>query len=125
MEGQRTRPVKNLFELKNAKNVVAQYNIFENHWSHAQSGYAIVFTVRNQSGSASWSTVEDVTFRYNIVKNTERVFNITNTDNNYTSQVTKNIYIENNLFFQLNGLICWLGAEREYRTRYSLHITHS
>ncbi|MBX3288396.1 MAG: hypothetical protein KF855_03530 [Acidobacteria bacterium] len=98
-KGSEPGPVKNLFELKNAKNVVAQYNIFENHWSHAQSGYAIVFTVRNQSGSASWSTVEDVTFRYNIVKNTERVFNITNTDNNYTSQVTKNIYIENNLFF--------------------------
>ncbi len=34
--------VKNLFELKNARTVVVEDNIFENHWKDAQPGYAIV-----------------------------------------------------------------------------------
>ena len=35
--------VKNLFELKNARNVLISGNIFENHWQESQPGYAIVF----------------------------------------------------------------------------------
>jgi hypothetical protein len=39
--------VKNLFELKSAKRVTVRNNLFEHNWSDAQSGTAIVFTVRN------------------------------------------------------------------------------
>src|SRR2546428_4796937 len=39
--------VKNLLELKNAKQVVIDSNILENSWAAAQPGYAVVFTPRN------------------------------------------------------------------------------
>lgn len=60
--------VKNLFELKNARNVVIEGNIFENNWADAQAGRAIVFTPR-PSDSGLWAVIEDVEFINNIVRN--------------------------------------------------------
>src|SRR5207244_12647765 len=37
--------VKNLFELKNARRVLVEGNIFENNWIASQAGCAIQFTV--------------------------------------------------------------------------------
>jgi hypothetical protein len=42
--------VKNLFELKNARRVVVDGNVFEYSWTSGQEGSGIVITVRNQSG---------------------------------------------------------------------------
>src|SRR5205807_9903945 len=50
--------VKNLFELKNARRVLVQGNIFEYNWPSGQAGRAILFTVRNQDGRCTWCTVE-------------------------------------------------------------------
>lgn len=60
--------VKNLFELKNARRVVVDGNIFENNWTDAQAGRAIAFTPRT-SDSGPAATVEDVLFQNNIIKN--------------------------------------------------------
>lgn len=60
--------VKNLFELKNARRVVVEGNIFENNWTDAQAGRAIVFTPR-PSDSGPAALIEDVQFTNNIVKN--------------------------------------------------------
>ena len=60
--------VKNLFELKNARNVLVEENIFENHWKESQAGYAIVFTPRNSGGACTWCVVEHVRFERNIVR---------------------------------------------------------
>lgn len=60
--------VKNLFELKNARNVLVEGNVFEGNWTDAQAGRAIVFTPR-PSDSGSWAVVEDVVFQHNIVRN--------------------------------------------------------
>src|SRR5439155_19384854 len=73
--------VKNLFELKNAQRVSIDRNVFENHWLAAQAGYAIVFTPRNQSGTAPWSVVQQVEFTNNIVRHVSSVFNVLGTDN--------------------------------------------
>ena len=54
--------VKNIFELKNARNVVVEDNIFENHWKESQPGYAIVLTPRNSNGACTWCVVEHVRF---------------------------------------------------------------
>lgn len=70
------RGVKNILELKAARNVVIRDNTFERNWSDAQKGTAIVFTVRNQDGTAPWSEVRNVLFERNIVRDTEGVFNI-------------------------------------------------
>ena len=98
--------VKNLFELKHARNVVIEENIFENHWQEAQSGYAILFTPRN-SGGCAWCVVENVRFERNIVRNVSAGFNILGYDNSNPSQQTANIVIRQNLF---TGLSTTLGG---------------
>ena len=55
--------VKNIFELKNARRVLVEGNMLENNWADGQSGAAVLFTPRNQEGTAPWSAVQDVTFR--------------------------------------------------------------
>ena len=59
--------VKNLFELKNARKVVIDGNVFEGNWTDAQAGRAIAFTPR-PSDSGRWAVVEDVVFQNNIVR---------------------------------------------------------
>ncbi|HEU4520947.1 MAG TPA: Ig-like domain-containing protein, partial [Thermoanaerobaculia bacterium] len=90
--------VKNLFELKNARRVLVDGNIFEHNWPHAQNGFSILFTVRNQDGSAPWSVVEDVTFTHNIVRHVAAAVNILGHDDLQTAQQTKRILIRNNVF---------------------------
>lgn len=90
--------VKNIFELKNAQDVLVEGNIFEHNWTAAQNGFAILFTPRNQYGGNPETVVQRVVFRHNIVRHVSAVFNILGQDYNYPSQVTNDILIENNLF---------------------------
>ena len=94
-----TWTVKNLLELKNARNVVIEDNIFENHWAGAQAGYSIVFTPRNQNGRCTWCVVENITFQRNIVRNVSAGINILGYDNLAPSAQTRNIRIQQNLFY--------------------------
>ena len=95
--------VKNLFELKNARRVLVEGNLFERNWLHAQTGTAILFTPRNQSGTAPWSVVEDVTFRHNIVRHSGSGMVISGRDTNFPSQPGERILIQNNLFDDIGG----------------------
>ena len=99
--------IKNLFELKNAKRVNVTENYFENNWAQSQNGFALLITVRNQDGTAPWSTVEDVTFTRNVLKDTPRAFNILGQDSTgstTTSDNAKNISITNNLLVSISTL---------------------
>jgi hypothetical protein len=89
--------VKNLFELKNAQRVLVEGNLFENHWVDDQPGYAIVLTPRGERGQAPWATVEDVTFRYNVIRNVAGVFNLLARDNAGDSGTARRIRIADNL----------------------------
>ena len=93
--------VKNLFELKNARRVVVEYNVLENNWLAAQNGYAILFTVRNQDGACTWCVVEDVDFRFNIVRNVAAGINILGYDNIHPSAQSRNFRIRHNLFTRI------------------------
>jgi hypothetical protein len=106
--------VKNLFELKNARRVLVEGNIFEHNWAHAQNGFAILFTVRNQDGRAPWSVVEDVTYVSNILRNTGSGINILGRDDIQASQQTRRILIKNNLFEDVNGSR-WGGEGRLFQ----------
>jgi hypothetical protein len=108
--------VKNLFELKNARRVLVEGNLFETHWQGAQAGYAIVFTPRGEGGAAPWAVVEDVTFRYNVVRNVAAVFNFLARDNNGASGPLRRVKIVDNLFYGVdraawggNGLFLQVG----------------
>jgi hypothetical protein len=95
--------VKNLFELKNARRVLIAGNLFEYNWPHAQNGFAILFTVRNQDGHAPWSVVEDVMFRDNVVRHVAGGINILGHDDNHPSRQTSRIAIVNNVFADVGG----------------------
>jgi len=90
--------VKNIFELKNAQDVVVEGNVFENLWVADQPGYPIVFTPRNQNGTAPWVVVQRVTFQHNIVRHTAGGVNILGTDNLAPSQLTNHITVRHNVF---------------------------
>ena len=75
----------------------------ENNWLDAQNGFAVLFTIRNQDGTAPWSVVQDVTFTNNIVRHTGAGVNIMGFDDNFPSQQTSRILIKNNLFDDVTG----------------------
>jgi hypothetical protein len=90
--------VKNLFELKNARGVLVEHNVMERSWQQAQSGYAVLFTVRNQDGACPWCQVEDVEFRGNVVRDVAAALQVLGTDPNHPSRQTNNLRIHDNVF---------------------------
>jgi hypothetical protein len=99
--------VKNLFELKNAQRVLVEFNVFENIWADSQSGNAIVFTPRNQSGGCPWCVVQDVVFQYNVLKHVQTyAFNVLGLDNNQvTTTSSGRITIRHNLIEAARGVL--------------------
>jgi hypothetical protein len=105
--------VKGTLELKNARRVLIEGNLIESEILTT----AIVLTVRNQSGKAPWSVIEDVVVENNVVRHASSGINILGNDNEHRSQEAKRIRIANNLltdivandpsnipyFLQING----------------------
>ena len=75
----------------------------EYSWRDAQVGYAVLFTPRNQDGRAPWATVEDVTFRYNIVRHAGGGMQIIGADTNHPSGPTRRIEVVHNLFYDIDS----------------------
>jgi hypothetical protein len=100
--GQRWQ-VKNAFELKNARRVLVEGNVFEHVWVAAQAGYAILFSTRNQDGRAPWSVVEDVTFRHNVIRHAANAINISGYDDGHPSAQGRRYRISHNLVYDING----------------------
>ena len=94
--------VKNLFELKNARRVLVESNVFENNWVDGQSGMAIVIkSSQDACGTCTWQGTTDLTFRWNIVRNSPRGFNLQAVD--CSGQACVDVHVqrvraENNLF---------------------------
>jgi hypothetical protein len=97
--------VKNLFELKNARRVVVDGNLFEYNWLDGQQGYAVILTPRpNDSGAAA--VVEDVTFTNNVVRHSAAVFHIAGQDDlsaTPKARLLRRVRIVNNLFYGIDG----------------------
>ena len=92
--------VKNIFELKNAQRILADGNILENEWVAAdETGFAVTFTPRNESGGSPWSLVQDVTFTHNIVRHSASAIITQGTDTiQQITQQTRRILIKDNVF---------------------------
>ena len=95
--------IKNLVELKNASNVTIDGNTLEYSWLANQQGYAFMLSPRNQSGTAPWSQVKNVTISNNVVRHVAAGINITGYDNLATAQQTQGITIVNNLFYDVSS----------------------
>lgn len=95
--------VKNLLELKNARRVKVDGNLFEHNWLAAQSGWAILLKSVNQDGTAPWSVVQDVQFTNNIVRHVSSAINILGRETKYTAVEASRITIRNNVFHDVSA----------------------
>ena len=93
---------KNLFELKNAQRVLAEGNVLENNWADAQVGFALVWKSVDQNGGCPWCVTRDVTFRYNLLRNSGAGANIAAHPETYPVVPLSRILISNNLFENIN-----------------------
>ena len=96
--------VKNLFELKSARRVRVDRNLFENNWLAAQAGYAILLKSVNQDGAAPWSVVEHAEFTNNVVRHVSSAINILGRDTRYAALELNNVIFRNNFFTDVSGL---------------------
>ncbi len=102
--------VKNNLELKNARRVLIENNLLENSWTDGQTGYSVLFSVRNQDGNCPWCTIEDVTFTRNTIKNVGGGFSILGNDYSHPSQRGARISIvDNDIELCRTGLITGTG----------------
>ncbi len=96
--------IKNLFELKSARRVLVEGNVFENSWVDAQMGMAIVIkSALGTPNGGRWQGTTDVTFRDNIVRNTQRGFNVQAADGPTDNPVMR-VRAENNLFVNIGSV---------------------
>jgi hypothetical protein len=118
--------VKNLLELKNARDVRIDGNLLENNWEKDQAGFAVVFTPR-ASGTAPWSTIENVRFENNVVRHSGSALNVTGYDNLAPSRQLRGLVIRNNLFTDIThgtwggtGVFLQIGDEAA-----DVHVEHN
>ena len=95
--------VKNLFELKHARRVLVESNVFENNWANAQVGFAVVLKSENQEGSCPWCVTEHVTFRYNLMVNVVAGFNLSANSGPGQTVAANNILFQDNVVYNAGG----------------------
>lgn len=90
--------IKNLFELKNARRVLVEGNVFEYTWAAAQS-FGINIKSSNQDNTAPWSVTEDLTFRNNVMRHVPSAIKFCGVacDGTPTGQGSRYL-VQNNLF---------------------------
>jgi hypothetical protein len=105
--------VKTLLELKYAKDVHIEGNVFDRTWVQSdQHGYAIVFTVKSQQKTSTFVKIKDVTFINNIVRDAGAGLQILGRDRTSDRDLgeVSNVLIRNNLFDAINGDL-WGGVD--------------
>ena len=100
--------VKNLFEVKNGRRLRVDGNRFENNWTSAQNGFAILFTPRGDGRDEKgreFGIAEDISFTNNVVINSESGVNILGRDEARPNSESylRGLSIRNNLFEKITG----------------------
>ncbi len=118
--------VKNHLEWKNAQRVLVEGNVLDNVWLQAQAGFAVLFSPRcNQSGlsvncptqgDTPQAVVDDITFRYNVVRHAGSGFQINGTDDADTSHTLRShrLNIHDNVILDVSSAR-WLGDGRTFQ----------
>jgi hypothetical protein len=114
--------VKNSVELKLGKNVIIDGNIIENNWTDGQTGIPVLFTVRNQDGTAPYSIITNVTFTNNTVKNAEGGINLLGSDNEKPSQRCSGLIVRNNVFDQIKGHFLTMSGYNNVTLERNTHL---
>ena len=87
--------VKNIFEIKNGKNIRVHNNLMTNNWASGQDGTAILFTTRADNDNV---VIEDIEFYDNIIRGSGNAVNILGNEGNGG----KNLTIRNNIFADID-----------------------
>lgn len=96
--------VKNIFELKHARRVLFENNVLENNWADGQNGSAILFQAISQDATAPWTTIQDITVRNNVLKNSKAgivVLSRREWNGMTPAEPSKRILFENNLLLKV------------------------
>jgi hypothetical protein len=92
---------KNLFEIKQARDVLLEGNVLEDQWTTDAGTYcALLFTPRSERGTVPQAAAENVIFRNNIVRNTMCGISMIGADDfeGGIYGVGRNLLFQNNLF---------------------------
>lgn len=104
--------IKNLFELKVGRRVLVSGNTFEQSWTDAQTGFAIVIKSANQDGGQAWAVTEHVNFVFNTIKRANGGMAVSRSDGG--SLGTNHVRIAGNLLTELGGDE-WGGEGRAFQ----------
>lgn len=95
---------KNVWEFKQGKNILAEYNIFERSWPPDQSGPCVVWTGSQQTLGAASARLSDVVFRYNVVRRCGEFIQLTGRDSlGDESARARNFSVTHNLWYLWGG----------------------
>jgi hypothetical protein len=110
--------VKNLLELKIGRRVLIEGNVLENNWGDGQIGFGVLFKSTNQDGTAPWSETSNVTFRFNVLRNSAHGINLAGAPEPYPVVPMSRVYVGHNSLEQIGtgpgrfegGRVFQLGA---------------
>lgn len=115
--------IKNLLEIKNGQRIQIDGCVLENNWGgEGQSGVAVLFTVRNQEGTAVYSIIKDVSFTNNTVRNSPGALNFLGSDNEKPSQRATNALVKNNVFDKITGPFLTLNGYYNLTVERNTHL---
>lgn len=113
--------IKNLFELKHARNVIFDGNVLQNSWvSPNQNGPAMVVTVRDDEQDNPWATIQNVQISNNATDYTAAGINLLSIDDLSPATIPgSNIIVRNNLWDRVGATVTatqpqyyWIGLNR-------------
>jgi hypothetical protein len=113
--------VKNALELKTGRRVLIEGNVMDGSWVHGQVGFGLVMTSMG-AGGQTWHSVQDVTVRYNVIRNVGSGVNLGAVYAG-ASTPTQRVAFSHNLIYDVNTpefsgdgrLFQILGAVRDVR----------
>jgi hypothetical protein len=100
-----TAAVKNLLVLDSAQRALIENNVFENNWSENAAGFAVVMATGDQIAS----TLQDITFRKNVVRRSGSGIAVMGQTPDVPGRQTRRVLIQDNLFEEIGGEP-WGGA---------------